>query len=1324
MTVAERKNQFVNYLLQKFSERRTDDIISALEQVEATMIKKQYIPCKLYEIEQPDKIADAMLAVSKNKFFRFYNRKIYPQIEMGIENYREFLETIIEKRRAEEARIAEEKRRAEEARIAEEKRRAEEARLAEEKRRAAEKEEQYRLATERARREILEKEKPIRSIVWHEDEVELLIDTFYDIQAGKIKRFDAVKMLSKELRRRAEKDYKVPEDFRNIKSVTTFLASVEYYCTNGQSGLQTTSSLIERVLKRKQHDAKLSAPVSYMPRREETVRQQEKTEVSTTKEPSKSLNNTGQSQASQYERFTLEEAESMTFDLHARPISVNLFGVEYPCNDWADLYRQFNIAVFKKYSTTFSVNDIQDKKYASGCLRYMKKVAQIYAFDLSKIQIQIDQGHGTTYLGKKQAGNSRSSTIVKNDKDLPNRKKFYEWLLSQGYAENSARGYISALNSFDGILNREGIIDKSIFEIPTENELLKLEDAMNTTCDRHQKCRFRTPFRKYCYYCKIHIAGETIQSEEKSEAQEKTTSAKKARQPLWDKYEAVILLDALLAVRDGAMNHKEAIKYVSQTLRRRAVLKGMDIDERFRNEAGIEMQMARMEYALTDGKIGLSSQSTLFNNTVRLYKTAWVSYRKLLREAKNELHELEQQAAMTSQTAMEQKPVAEQTVRQHTVSLESNQYRSNSQLSGEIIDAAKQISQNSDVPQKAETPADTLPTSVEEAYDEVKQRRVAYLEWLRRNGVNQGFAFMSLQVLKQCGKYAQSLKILDQDIFALKTRKEIEELINELQKNADFLRKNRQQKNRLVDELTKYKNFMGEYQNNSPVTSEPQNDIIKRDAIVSEPEQMELPLQSQPKVQDKSPDLSNNVYYSLLKQKFSKGFRANSRIAFKQFRTQYANVYGKTLECSDEVILEEIKKVTIQHGDRMYLPDMMLGEDKKQMLMQYIETTFAKGKNAIYYTALFEQFSDDFLEEKIYTPDMLKTYLKYINDGSYVINRLYLAKDENVCVAPLDEIIELLCQKKDAPVMIEQICQELPHLPKDLIENNVKSSAEIICNKRGESYFHVSAIDLNDTELENIARIIQHAIDTQQFETSGGMYAEVRAQYPDIIERYEKFSQNGFRDAMAYYFRDRFTFSKNIICAHGMTLKTSDIYANFAKTRDHFTIGELNLLKSELDTVINFDKVYENSLRISQNDFVSLHTMSFDVAKTDEAIGQYCTGEYIPLKDVDDFSSFPYVGVAWNIYLLEQFVFMFSEKYKLIHTGFTAGSSSGAIVRKESKIDTLDKLLTAELAESGHTSSVNDAFNYLIEKGYLVGRGIQRMDKIVIDAKVQRSKRG
>lgn len=1660
MTATERKNKFIDYLSEKFSEKKVDNIIYALEQVELFMMKKRYLSCEFYEVDQPDQFYDAMLSTSKNRLFRLLNRKIYNSIEIGMKNYLEFLYFLVQK---EAEKLAVEKEEMERLTVAKMEAERLAAEKAEAKRLTAEKAEKERLAAEKAEveriaaekvedecfvvekaeiekaaqehsensvenkqyaaemkegkrvdlsrsgfflwakekghftnidelrniifrlekmcfavkvldkpliettdidtlkevREVAEsskvlhyniqerkkqyvstvdcymeylrecnltantpsvcdvsveeksKEKTIRSIVWEEDEIELLIDTFYKIQDEKMKRSDAIRMVSAELRRRAEINYIVPDDFRDEKSVENRLAAVEYYCTNGKSGLQTTSRLIERVLEKKNSSENV-----------------------VTTDKSGTLNN-GQ-------------------------ILPNEIDID---------------------SKRVSAQDIGQKQ--------------------------------------KETKTSRNRA--------PGRKEFYEWLLTQGLKSGSASGYLAALDRCSEFLNEKGIIDKNIFSIFMADELSEIRDAIDTQCDRYQRTRFNSPFNKYCLYC------DTIAAQDSTQTEKALETIKKTQQPLWDEYEAVILLDALLAVRNGTMLRKDAIEEVSHSLRQRALSMGQDIDDRFRNVAGIGMQMEKMEYAFTNGEDGMKFPPALFNRIAKLYKEDWSRYQNLLREAKKQIQTLDEKqpegVAITvadEHQSVENKEITAQKNTQvpvplaldtnsfvvpeelfkalgerakHMVSTYLIAYTQDSELRQELqnywedenapldgISGKKIIAENEEantmicdflrwctfdlqqqitsfiyeithsheseinmiydkysillkiaavrdgdmiltpveleeyfgentdeiltllhdcksdsfsydsntdtfivdnntmadrvqeyirelpdvfhknrlhyILQQAESKegisAEILGIAIQQSYklkfnqyrrkviqttendaftaktdaivdylllhdipyidnrkksgalwiiggDELKdtialfrksgakcgfmkhggrttkgqsawwtnsvitelvtetsisakkemelpvptsvpamelqeeitlerKRRIAYIDWLKTRGINQGIIFLSIQTLKKCSQYAKSMKILENDIFALETGVDVENLIDYLLKDSGFIKNNQKQGNRLYVELIKYKEFLEEYCTEK-MTESVQDDIIRQNVndsataatsmeIIQSDNWDELPSQNKTDEQTESSDLSSNIYYSLLREKFPKGFRAESKIELRKFKKIYAIEQGEELTISDEEILNQIRKVTIRHDKMLYLPDMMLSAEKKEKLLQYIDRIFSEGKNAIYYTALFTEFSDEFLGERIHNAEILKTYLEYINDGRYYISRVYLAKDRNIQVDPLDELIDILRQKTSEPVTVEQLCEELPHLPKDLIVDNLKRSPEIICNKRGESYFHVSAIDLDDAEFENIARIIQNEIDTQRFETNSEMRSSIRRMYPDIIERYESFSENGFRDALAYHFRDRFTFNANIISARGTTLTTSDVYANFCKTHAHFTMGELNLLKEELGAVIYFDKVYENALRMNQNEFVSFDTVTFDVPAIDDAIKQYCTGEYISLRDIDDFGSFPYIGVAWNSYLLEHFVFMFSEKYKLIHTVFAASSCSGAIVRKDVKIDTLDQLLITELAKSGHTASVNDAFDYLIERGYLSGRGLQRMDKIVVNAKVQRPKKG
>ena len=87
----------------------------------------------------------------------------------------------------------------------------------------------------------------------------------------------------------------------------------------------------------------------------------------------------------------------------------------------------------------------------------------------------------------------------------------------------------------------------------------------------------------------------------------------------WDKYETALLIDACNRVAQGEAK-KVLVKEVSEKLRKRATSQGVIIDDLFRNENGIDLQMTKMDYLLTDGQKGLPGASKFFAEMVALKK--------------------------------------------------------------------------------------------------------------------------------------------------------------------------------------------------------------------------------------------------------------------------------------------------------------------------------------------------------------------------------------------------------------------------------------------------------------------------------------------------------------------------------------------------------------------------------------------------------------------------------------------------------------------------------------------------------------------------------
>lgn len=101
----------------------------------------------------------------------------------------------------------------------------------------------------------------------------------------------------------------------------------------------------------------------------------------------------------------------------------------------------------------------------------------------------------------------------------------------------------------------------------------------------------------------------------------------------WDKYETAILIDACIQIINNKIDRSTAIKRVSAKLRKRAVNSGIKIDDLFRNENGIKMQMTMIMSMIRDEEPGLYNAAKIFYEMVDLYRTEYTKFSAILKEA-------------------------------------------------------------------------------------------------------------------------------------------------------------------------------------------------------------------------------------------------------------------------------------------------------------------------------------------------------------------------------------------------------------------------------------------------------------------------------------------------------------------------------------------------------------------------------------------------------------------------------------------------------------------------------------------------------------------
>ena len=183
----------------------------------------------------------------------------------------------------------------------------------------------------------------------------------------------------------------------------------------------------------------------------------------------------------------------------------------------------------------------------------------------------------------------------------------------------------------------------------------------------------------------------------------------------------------------------------------------------------------------------------------------------------------------------------------------------------------------------------------------------------------------------------------------------------------------------------------------------------------------------------------------------------------------------------------------------------------------------------------------------------------------------------------------------------------------------------------------------------------------------------------------------------------------------------ADVFAKFAQNRDSFTLSELQSLANNLATVIYFDSVYENSLRISRDQFVSKSAAQFSIHETDEVLDRICTGKYMPIQGVTNFGIFPYAGYPWNSFLLEHYVANYSQKYMILHSNFNGTECAGAIVKRSAGIASFDDLIVDLLVNNKVEMKKGPVLQFLSDMGYLSRRRYSRIEALIIKANAQRN---
>lgn len=454
-----------------------------------------------------------------------------------------------------------------------------------------------------------------------------------------------------------------------------------------------------------------------------------------------------------------------------------------------------------------------------------------------------------------------------------------------------------------------------------------------------------------------------------------------------------------------------------------------------------------------------------------------------------------------------------------------------------------------------------------------------------------------------------------------------------------------------------------------------------------------------------------NDYIQIIEEHYPDGLSYRNPLRKKRFEQIYVDLYHKEFSDSLDNYYKKLISAGFESEGKIY-PPTIISEDLKNRIKNTIDNVLAKGPKIVYYQPLFLFFKKEI--NVLFDDNMFKSYLKHVFQNEYRFEKQYLQDKEYIY--DLKQILIDFYKEIGEAANIERIYKEFPYIANNAIDE-VIGDEDFIVNYRGKSYFYYGIFEITSEQIEKIKGYISNKIAEVGQVSRSEIYAFIEENVPSLLETNPSITELGIKNILRKFLNNEFNFSGDVISAQGEQLDVKTLYENFCKERETFSLADLEEFKSSIHkTYIDYEAIFDNCVRINKNTYLRKDKIEFDITVIDEAISVYCNKDFISFSDVVNYNDFPVLQHPWNEYLLESYVYSYSNKYNLIHVAFNKEKPVGGIVRTNSKIKSIEDLLIKVIVEN-KLFDREKALNYLIENEYILTRKYKDMDTLIEIAK-------
>ena len=463
----------------------------------------------------------------------------------------------------------------------------------------------------------------------------------------------------------------------------------------------------------------------------------------------------------------------------------------------------------------------------------------------------------------------------------------------------------------------------------------------------------------------------------------------------------------------------------------------------------------------------------------------------------------------------------------------------------------------------------------------------------------------------------------------------------------------------------------------------------------------------------------------VLREKFPDGLRQQN-LAMKQYKARYEEMFGEALLVQNAMLMEKLRDIgEVRVDGRIYAKASGAEQGILEGIAKDLMRLLDESASSLYWPCIYEHYRNEFSGLSIFTEDVMRSELMPLFSSDYVCGEVISKRWETQSRG--EEIRQLV---KGSPVAISltSIQEKIWYWPQNMVKKFLDGVPGII--KAKDMYFYVPNISLSDPEKQRLRDALLEDMTQRQFITNVRLREILEESCPGVAIDMSSLDNALLRKALVTLFPTDFIERAKGLFPAGHMKSGREQIQEYCHAHTQLSTSDIKWFAKQrgiLGNICNY--VMDEMVRVSPEEWIRRDHVHFQGKEVHiiQKIGQQMGGKTcMPLEEFTLFLSFPDIGIPWNSYVLESFLYKNDAilcPFSLVQAngGVSDSGVYGAVIKKGYAIDSYDDVLIELLSRSPDWQTDEEALDFIVAHKLQVLRKLKQIGTIVKQAKRKRA---